>query len=210
MQPGADGGECLTHHWTRVTAMVQRITRAPQPRLTKLRPLAACLPFALRALHLGLFGLCGRSVRLISLSLGVRAPGFAFCSSGLPRFRGLWFCEWLSNAFDFDGLGRRGQDRQRLGPHLRRVFAPGGCALLAKTGSGRQRRYNAAGSPSSFQASAASSSSLSLSAISPAMIASAISPAFWRTAASILLAMSGFSLRNCLAFSRPWPMRWLS
>ena len=58
------------------------------------------------------------------------------------------------------------------------------------------------GSPSSFQASAASSSS-SLSSASPAMIASAIRPAFWRTAASILLAMSGFSLRNCLAFSRP-------
>jgi hypothetical protein len=60
------------------------------------------------------------------------------------------------------------------------------------------------------QASAASSSSFSLSSPSPAMMASATMPAFWRTAASILLAMSGLSLRNTLAFSRPCPMRWLS
>jgi hypothetical protein len=68
------------------------------------------------------------------------------------------------------------------------------------------------GSPSSFQASAASSSSLSLSlsSTSPARMASAIRPEFWRTAASILAAMSGFSFKNCFAFSRPCPMRWLS
>ncbi len=37
---------------------------------------------------------------------------------------------------------------------------------------------------------------------------SAISPAFWRSAVSISFAVSGLSFKNCLAFSRPWPMRW--
>ena len=45
---------------------------------------------------------------------------------------------------------------------------------------------------------------------SPARIFSAIRPAFWRIAASIRAAISGFCLRKVLAFSRPWPMRWLS
>ena len=57
--------------------------------------------------------------------------------------------------------------------------------------------------------SAASSSSSSVSS-SPVMISSPMSPAFCRIAASILLAMSGLALRKSFAFSRPWPMRWLS
>ncbi len=92
-----------------------------------------------------------------------------------------------------------------------------GSSLLKATPSSRRPAPDGSvattpsGSPSSFQASAASSSSsLSLSVTSPARIASAIRPEFWRTAASILAAMSGFSFKNCLAFSRPCPMRWLS
>ena len=45
---------------------------------------------------------------------------------------------------------------------------------------------------------------------SPARMRSAMRPEFCRTAASILAAMSGLALRKFLAFSRPWPMRWLS
>jgi hypothetical protein len=54
---------------------------------------------------------------------------------------------------------------------------------------------------------AASSSS---SPFSAARIWSARMPEFWRIAASILALMSGLALRNAFAFSRPWPMRWLS
>ena len=89
-----------------------------------------------------------------------------------------------------------------------------GSSLLKATPSSRRPAPDGSvattpsGSPSSFQASAASSSSsLSLSVTSPARIASAIRPEFWRTAASILAAMSGFSFKNCLAFSRSCPMR---
>ncbi len=39
---------------------------------------------------------------------------------------------------------------------------------------------------------------------------SAISPALARIAFSIWSAISGLSRRNALAFSRPWPRRWLS
>src|SRR5260370_26482730 len=56
------------------------------------------------------------------------------------------------------------------------------------------------------QPSAASSSLPAASA----RIRSAIGPAFCRIAASILAATSGLALRKPLAFSRPWPMRWLS
>ncbi len=102
------------------------------------------------------------------------------------------------------GLGRTGSGSSRTcvdsslssATPGSRSPTPDGCVVTTPSGG-----------PSSFQASAASSSS---SLTSPAMIASAIRPAFWRTAASILLATSGFSLRNCLAFSRPCPMRWLS
>ena len=37
-----------------------------------------------------------------------------------------------------------------------------------------------------------------------------LSPALARIAFSIWPAISGLSRRNCLAFSRPWPRRWLS
>ena len=55
-----------------------------------------------------------------------------------------------------------------------------------------------------------SASSSSSSSFSAARIFSAMRPEFARIAASILLAMSGLALRNTLAFSRPWPMRWQS
>jgi hypothetical protein len=54
---------------------------------------------------------------LLTLTFGVAAgvsTGFAFHSSGLPRFSGLWFCDQLGNTLDFDELGRRGQDRKRF------------------------------------------------------------------------------------------------
>src|SRR5262249_22096205 len=54
-----------------------------------------------------------------------------------------------------------------------------------------------------------SPSSSSPSSFSP-LILSAIRPEFWRTAASMREATSGFCLRKVFAFSRPWPMRWLS
>jgi hypothetical protein len=44
-------------------------------------------------------------------------------------------------------LGRRGRDRQRLWPLLRRLFALEGYAFFAKTGSGRQRCNNAVRQP---------------------------------------------------------------
>ena len=56
----------------------------------------------------------------------------------------------------------------------------------------------------------AASSSPVLSPSSPARIFSAMRPAFCRIAASIFPAISGLALRKVLAFSRPWPMRWLS
>src|SRR5215813_11849906 len=57
--------------------------------------------------------------------------------------------------------------------------------------------------------SAGSSPSASRSA-APARICSAIRPEFWRIAVSILAEMSGLVFRKALAFSRPWPRRWLS
>ena len=85
----------------------------------------ACLPFALRALHLGSSGLrhgglwfralgsaLGSALSTtLGIAFGIRALGFAFRSSGLPRFSGLWLCDRLGNVSDFDKLGRRGQDR---------------------------------------------------------------------------------------------------
>jgi hypothetical protein len=56
----------------------------------------------------------------------------------------------------------------------------------------------------------AASSSPSPSSRSAASTVSAIRPELPRIAASILPAISGLAFRNALAFSRPWPMRWLS
>jgi hypothetical protein len=74
------------------------------------------------------------------------------------------------------------------------------------TGAAAAPHYNL-GSGGADQASASLSAS---SSVSPAKIFSAIRPAFWRIAASIVAAMSGLFLRKVLAFSRPWPTRWLS
>ena len=158
--------------------MVQRITQAPPPRLTILHPgLTACLCFALRAFHLRVFGLCGHRLRFFPLVL--LAPvtlGFAFRSSGLSRFSGLWLCNRRGNIFDFDswvGMGGTGSGSGRACAGSSLVE---GYAFLAKTGSGRQRRNNAVRQPIIL-------SSLSglvvrlrpCPCLSPAMIASATS-----------------------------------
>jgi len=62
------------------------------------------------------------------------------------------------------------------------------------------------GRAASHQSSAAPSSSVSEKG---SVMRSAISPAFCRIANSISSASAGLSRRNCLAFSRPWPSRWL-
>ncbi len=154
-QPGADGGECLTHHSMirdaspNGAADITGAAAAPH-LLSGLRTTG--LSFSLRALHLRHFGFRSRGLRglartldLGTLSLGIPVFGFAFRSSGLPRFSGLWLCDRLGNTFIFDELGRRGRDRRRLrGPLLRRLFAFEGYAFFTKTSSGRQRRNNAA------------------------------------------------------------------
>ena len=136
------------------------------------------------------------------LALPFAAPAFlglAAFGSAIGSATSLTSTSWV-------GAGRTGSGSGR---------SCAGSSLLKATPSSRKPAPDGSvattpsGSPSSFQASAASSSS-SLSSLSPAKIASAIRPAFWRTEASILAATSGLSLRNCLAFSRPCPMRWLS
>ena len=188
----------------RVTRMVQRITRAPPPRLTNSQAAWPSFPlrfepFAIRApaLAAAAFGF----LLLASLALPFAAPAFlglaAFGSAIGSATAVTSVNVWLAgvgvagNAF-FRSCA--GSSLEKAKPSSRKP-APDGSVATTPSGS-----------PSSFQASAASPSS-SLSSPSPARIASAINPAFCRTAASILLAMSGFSLRNCLAFSRPWPIR---
>jgi hypothetical protein len=55
-----------------------------------------------------------------------------------------------------------------------------------------------------------SSASPPLSSTAPVMRASPNSPALSRTPCSMVPAMAGLSLRNCLELSRPCPSRWLS
>ena len=189
--------------------MVQRITQAPPPRLTPAylgyeRPV-----FPLRFEHFTFESLAFAATAFGSCLLARALLTLPFAA---PAFRGLAASGSAISATtvvstNWAGLGGTGSGSCRT---------CAGSSLVRATPSPRRPAPDGSvvtttsGSPSSFQASAASSSSLSLSPVSPAMIASAIRPAFWRTAASILLAISGFSLRNCLAFSRPWPMRWLS
>ena len=192
--------------------MVQRITQAPPPRLTTPAYFRAVNgPFFLSRFDLFTF----ESLTFAATALGsfLLAPALLTLPFAAPAFRGLAASGAAIGATASEastgwvGLGGTGNGSCRT---------CAGSSLLKVTPSGRRPAPDGSvvttpsGSPSSFQASAASSSSLSLSLVSPAMIASAIRPAFWRTAASILFAISGFSLRNCLAFSRPWPMRWLS
>ena len=42
-----------------------------------------------------------------------------------------------------------------------------------------------------------------------ATAASFVNPRCFRSSVSIFFFTSGLSFKNCLAFSRPWPMRWL-
>ena len=207
--------------------MVQRITQAPPPRLTTtyfqatngLSSLCASSPspsgplaFATVAfgsvllvvlLAVFLVLLLASLLAFALLALPFAAPAFlglAAFGSAIGSATSLTSTGWV-------GLGRTGSGSGR---------SCAGSSLLKATPSSRKPAPDGSvattpsGSPSSFQASAASSSSHPCRLLSPAMIASAIRPAFWRTAASILAATSGFSLRNCLAFSRPCPMRWLS
>src|SRR5262245_42027507 len=191
--------------------LVQRITQAPPRRLTNPRPYWPV--FRLRLEPLTLEPLTLEPFTLEPLTLAAQAFGclllalavFALPFAG-PAFLGsAAFGPARDSAVpvvstSWVGVGKAGggSDRSCAGASLWKALpasrrpAPGGSVATTPSGG-----------PASFQASAASSSSLSLSPSSPAMIASAIRPAFWRTAASILLATSGFSLRNCLAFSRP-------
>jgi hypothetical protein len=197
--------------------MVQRITQAPPPRLTYSSLVSGyerpVFPLRLELFTFGSF----EALAFAATALGsfLLAPALLTLPFAAPAFLGLAASgaaigttapEVSTGWVGLGGTGNgscndscndscrtcAGCSRVRATPSPRRP-APDGSVVTTPSGS-----------PSSFQASAASSSpSLSLSSPSPAMIASAIRPAFWRTAASILPATSGFSLRNCLAFSRP-------
>ncbi len=163
----------------------------------------ALFTFGTLALAAAAFGV-SLSLLLSLLALPFAAPAFL----GLAAFGSAIGSATPSLSTRWAGAGGTGSGSGR---------SCAGSSLLKATPSSRRPAPDGSvettpsGSPSSFQASAAaSSSSLSLSSTSPAMMASAIRPEFWRTAASILAAMSGFSFKNCLAFSRPCPMRWLS
>src|SRR5215208_5644275 len=69
---------------------------------------------------------------------------------------------------------------------------------------------NAGLSGPAFLVQTYAASSAGASAVSLACNASISRPAFWRILPSILAAISGLSFRKVLAFSRPWPRRWLS
>jgi len=101
-----------------------------------------------------------------------------------------------------NGLPSPARDRERQ----RRS---GDLANLLGCSESREGYFRRGPRRAAYPSSTASSSSSSRVS-SPARIFSAIRPAFWRIATSILPAMSGLPLRKVLAFSRPWPMRWLS
>ena len=178
--------------------MVQRITRAPPPRLTNPQAIIV-LPF-LCASVLSPLAIWPSRVLPLFLSHQRRLRLDLAFGNSLSRLS-LWRRGWATSptSGSLVGSGGTGGDSGRscAGASLVKVMpssrdpAPDGSVATTPSGG-----------PSSFQTSAASSSS-SLSSPSPAIIASAIRPAFCRTAASILPATSGFSLRNCLAFSRP-------
>jgi hypothetical protein len=192
--------------------MVRRISLAPPPRFTCFPDLLSgyerpVFPFRFALFTFGTLALAAAAfgVSLSLLALPFAAPAFL----GLAAFGSAIGSATPSLSKRWAGAGGTGSGSGR---------SCAGSSLLKATPSSRRPAPDGSvettpsGSPSSFQASAAasSSSSLSLSSTSPAMMASAIRPEFWRTAASILAAMSGFSFKNCLAFSRPCPMRWLS
>ena len=161
--------------------------------------------FALRAFHLRVFAFAATALGSFLL-----APALLTLPFAAPAFRGLAASGAAIGATASDvSMGSVGLGGTGSGSCNGSCRTCAGSSFLKVTPFSRRPAPDGSvattpsGGPSSFQASAASSSSLSLSPVSPAMIASAIRPAFWRTAASILLAMSGFSLRNCLAFSRP-------
>ena len=181
----------------RVTRMVQRITRAPPPRLTDLQSTNGLSLCASSFATLALWALrpppsvscsrqcCwGRSWRRSwgrscgswrclrpSHGLPLTAPAFlglAASGSAIGSATPLISTGWV-------GVGRTGSgsDRSCAGSSLlkaapsSRTPAPDGSVATTPSGS-----------PSSFQASAASSPSSSLSLSSPAMIASATMPEF--------------------------------
>ena len=209
MQPGADGGEQgrtpnAIIRMIRVTGMVQRITRALPPRLTNLQATAGppflfpFEPFTFDFLASVAAGFGSLLAAIADLDLPFADPAFlglAAFGSVVGLVVGL---ATSSTSAVLVGVGGTDSGSGR---------SCAGASLLKATPSSRKPAPEGSvattpsGGPSSFQASAASSSSLT--SPSPAMIASAIRPAFCRTAASILAATSGFSLRNCLAFSRP-------
>jgi alanyl-tRNA synthetase len=78
-----------------------------------------------------------------------------------------------------------------------------GLERLAAVLQGKHDNYDIDLIRALIEASAAASAASS----SPCCNAWPTRPAFWRTWASIFAATSAFWARNCLAFSRPWPMR---
>src|SRR5579883_205348 len=118
---------------------------------------------------------------------GVPAPG-PEQGSGSSRWPG-----FLSMAAASIGSIRRKPAFRPPGPK-----GPGGRALTRGTASRR--------STAELYSGEAASASLSGAPI----MAVATRPALARILASMAPEISGFSRRNCLAFSRPCPMRWLS
>src|ERR1700730_3055708 len=107
---------------------------------------------------------------------------------------------------------RTGQNQTRHGPHRLYASKTGAKNVGNSTSSApaRVETQIIRPKPDKTHASVGSSSPSVSRSGEPARICSAIRPEFWRIAASIFAVMSGLVLRNALAFSRPWPRRWLS
>jgi hypothetical protein len=173
-QPGADGGECLTHHNTR-HQMVQRKTQAPPPRLTPVlcyeRPVC---PFRFETFNFGSLAFAAAALDSFPLAIALLTLPFAAPFRGLTAFGSVIGATASEISAEWVGLGGTGNGSSRT---------CAGSSLVRATPSSQRPAPDGSvvttppGSPSSFQASAASSSS-SLSSPSPAMIASAINPAF--------------------------------
>src|ERR1043166_17154 len=134
-------------------------------------------------------------------------------SPGTPPHAFDWFAERRLTLFlPLKGGGQVGVRAGNSAPNALAQFPPHALPPpeRGRIGGGPCRQLCARAQPKSAPPVLYSASSFSSPASSPARIFSAIRPAFCRMAASILLAISALALRKVLAFSRPWPMRWLS
>lgn len=157
-----------------------------------------------------------------------RALYFYCCLQSLPVFAALQYgrrhntlCTFACRMDAFLPSAARASRRAAHAPantdrmyHITYIFNRGATACRRTAGPRFVRRPRGAERPSPLCPQAGRAQSSAASSSSPpsgsARICSAMRPAFWRIAASTRPAMSGFAFRNCLAFSRPWPMRWLS